>query len=822
MFEKLDARMLLSSVLTSGTLTITGTTVADTEKVTIATTNVKVSEKGVADKLFPTASVKLISIIGLDGNDVITVDPSVLIPTTIDGGTGNDTITGGGGKDSISGMDGNDSIVGGANSDLLNGNKDNDTILGGEGNDLIFGGTGNDSLKGENGNDALTGNDGDDRLDPGLGNDTVDGSAGGNTLDYATRTTALTGSVNFVIPRLGSAILPVWTGTLGSTGEADTLQNIRNLNLGTSNDAITFNITQENSHQMGTFAYAPMYVYGFSGDDKFSVVGYADTENQYSAGNFPIYALGGAGNDTFNGQSKSETHFYGEEGDDTFNFTTAGLPTGTSVASFYSIEGGDGTDTQNQGHGGAVTVGYNIENCNSLANPATESTSVDNTYYYQSTTITVSGKSVSVNTSGAGDLVIHKSTSTSFNVVGGDGDDSLELAADDQVYSFDGNGGSDEIDFSHNTKGLILNLHPGLDTYQSQYYNYNTQKYEYRTTASYNLTGEANLVGGTTKSTFKDTEIVYGTGLVDNVTWNSGLTAADQTVWNNAYYRDSDTSGLSYVVFGLAGNDVFQARSTDVNNTTPAELAIPVSLYGGDGNDRFLAYGNTTALLYGDAGNDIFSDNATYTASTYNVTSLNVVNGGDGIDTINRDTGYDTALAETFTMPADIENLNWAKLTPANVTINGNALANTISVGAANVTSLKINGNAGNDILTLTKNTSTKWSSVVIHGNDGNDTITGSSDIEAIFGDNHNDSIKAGSGNDYIDGGAGNDTLYGEAGNDSMQVGSGINYADGGDGNDKILARNSAKDSLYGGLGTDSVQADAAEAILNSIETKLA
>lgn len=108
------------------------------------------------------------------------------IPTTILGGSGNDTIGGGANVDSIDGGAGFDVIFGNAGNDILLGGTDNDAISGGFGNDSIEGGDGNDVLFGNEDNDTVkgqAGNDlirGDNRQADGIsnGSDSIEGGTG--------------------------------------------------------------------------------------------------------------------------------------------------------------------------------------------------------------------------------------------------------------------------------------------------------------------------------------------------------------------------------------------------------------------------------------------------------------------------------------------------------------------------------------------------------------------------------------------------------------------------------------------------------------------
>jgi Ca2+-binding RTX toxin-like protein len=120
------------------------------------------------------AGIHLVSLVGGNGGDAITVDQtngSFPIKCIMFGGGGNDTITGGDEPDYITGCSGND---------LLNGGDGNDTIYGNGGNDTIYGGPGNDWLNGGLGHDLLSGDDGNDTLADAYGPDTMYGGAGDN------------------------------------------------------------------------------------------------------------------------------------------------------------------------------------------------------------------------------------------------------------------------------------------------------------------------------------------------------------------------------------------------------------------------------------------------------------------------------------------------------------------------------------------------------------------------------------------------------------------------------------------------------------------
>jgi Ca2+-binding RTX toxin-like protein len=146
--------------LKHGVLTIKGTRASD--KITLrlkagdpGVLEVDVGDDGVPDFSFPRASVTRIAVNAGKGRDAIRIDDANgaftdVIPTTIDGGAGNDTIAGG---------------------------KGAETLLGGSGNDTIDGNGGNDAARLGAGDDTFV-------WDPGDGSDTIEGQAGADTMRF--------------------------------------------------------------------------------------------------------------------------------------------------------------------------------------------------------------------------------------------------------------------------------------------------------------------------------------------------------------------------------------------------------------------------------------------------------------------------------------------------------------------------------------------------------------------------------------------------------------------------------------------------------------
>lgn len=137
--EPIEPRRLLSSSLSAGVLTVTGTTGNDVVAISVDRVNpakLKVSEGGVV-KRFDRAAVNRIVVKLLAGHDYFSLSDGIATPASVLGSGGRDTLIGGAG---------NDTLDGGEADDVIDGRTGNDRLLGGPGSDEIAGGPGRDTL----------------------------------------------------------------------------------------------------------------------------------------------------------------------------------------------------------------------------------------------------------------------------------------------------------------------------------------------------------------------------------------------------------------------------------------------------------------------------------------------------------------------------------------------------------------------------------------------------------------------------------------------------------------------------------------------------
>ncbi|HEY1854887.1 MAG TPA: hypothetical protein VGG40_09895 [Solirubrobacterales bacterium] len=112
--------------------------------------------EGSEDRLLcEAAAIAGFEVNGNGGDDTISLAPSISVPATLRGGSGDDILNGGAGNDKLVGGSGNDTLTGRGGDDLLLGGPGDDKLIGGPGNDRLLGGPGDDLLLGGSGINEL-------------------------------------------------------------------------------------------------------------------------------------------------------------------------------------------------------------------------------------------------------------------------------------------------------------------------------------------------------------------------------------------------------------------------------------------------------------------------------------------------------------------------------------------------------------------------------------------------------------------------------------------------------------------------------------------
>jgi len=188
----------------------------------------------------------------------------------------------------------------------------------------------------------------------------------------------------------------------------------------------------------------------------------------------------------------------------------------------------------------------------------------------------------------------------------------------------------------------------------------------------------------------------------------------------------------------LNGNDSNNTLNGDAGDDTLFGNGGRDTLFGTDGDDRLfggaqdddLRGGGDDDTLDGGAGNDDMDGGSG--DDVYWVDSSG--------DTITDSSGFDTVHSfTTFTLATGVENLILQEFAGA-INGTGNASINAMQGNERNNT---LNGLGGEDLLV---------------GGEGNDTLNGGDQNDVMYGEEHNDTLNGGSGADSMIGGIGNDS----------------------------------------------------------------
>ncbi|MEM6252361.1 MAG: calcium-binding protein [Cyanobacteria bacterium P01_D01_bin.156] len=227
---------------------------------------------------------------------------------------------------------------------------------------------------------------------------------------------------------------------------------------------------------------------------------------------------------------------------------------------------------------------------------------------------------------------------------------------------------------------------------------------------------------------------------------------------------DLTDSGVQKVIFsGGEGNDTLDAR----------ESTTTIEVFGGDGDDLLLG-GSAEDTFFAGAGNDIVvGQRGNDTADLGDGDDRFIWNNGDGSDFINGADGFDVTQVNGADGPGDEFDLSQ---------VDGQAIFNRLNLGLFTLTNegieqFEINGQGGNDSLTINDLTGSDVQSVLFSGGDGNDFLNASGTFTPVTAD-------GGDGNDILIGGAGDDILIGGNGSDLLIGGAGNNILIGGNGAD--------------------------------------
>jgi len=245
---------------------------------------------------------------------------------------------------------------------------------------------------------------------------------------------------------------------------------------------------------------------------------------------------------------------------------------------------------------------------------------------------------------------------------------------------------------------------------------------------------------------------------MERLTWYGGI--GNETVTGASYEDVLDGASGIDTLNGAGGND---------------------SVYGGDGNDMlnggagedFIYGGNNNDTLVGGADNDaMFGNNGN-----------DKIQGDEGIDSLFGNDGDDIFF---YRLPGAGSGFDFVDGGIGNDTVRG--FANNAVISLADFTSIERFDNGG-------------FANVTIAGGETDDFFDFSGSlvvgINAINGNDGNDSIYGSSGNNRINGGNGEDSLYGVNGADILNGGADADYLVGSQIDSDRFEYSSVNDSRY-------------------------
>ncbi|MFN3235370.1 MAG: beta strand repeat-containing protein, partial [Gammaproteobacteria bacterium] len=730
---------------------------------------------------------------------------------TLAGDSGDNEIDGGGGTDIVDYSSASGGVIINLNNGTATGDG-NDTltsienVFGSRNADDITGTTGVNIIDGGEGDDTIDGGSGNDTIVGGSGNDNINGGDGVDTVDYSS-----SGAVNV---NLGS-------GSASGDG-ADTLWNIENI-IGSANDDTLAGDSGDNDIDGGdgtdtidySLAAGPVNVdlengeASGDGDDDLSnienIIGSANSDILTGDSNNNVIA-GGLGDDTITGGGGTDTADY----------------SASSSAVSVNLADGEATGEGNDVLSGITNIIGSANNDTFLGdskdNDIDGGEGIDTIDYSEA--------------SGAVNVNLETGTSTGDgtdtlsnieNIVGSDFDDTLE--GDGGNNNIDGGGGTNTVSYSSSSSKVNVNL-------------------------------SSNSATGAGTDTFSNIDNVIGSSQADTLTGSSLANTINGGAGNDTI---SGGEGNDVLIGGSGNDSINGGDDIDTIDFSSSSNAVTVNLKTktatGDGTDTLL---NIENIVGSDHDDTLAGDS-----------SDNVIDGGDGIDTVDYsssliavdvDLEAGVATGDGTDTLLNIENIIGSDKAD---TLMGDGNNNTIDAGDGDDTILGsdgqdiLDGGEGNNtidfsayatILLIVLDNGDVWSGYVDKdgGNElseeidvlrntdniisgiGNDYLTGNDNANDIYGGDGDDVIWGYGGNDNLAGGLGDDAIYGDSGVDTVDYSSSSNQVTvdleggtatgqgsdilrhienitGSDYNDKLIGSDSAN-TINGGVGNDTIQ----------------
>ncbi|WP_228040589.1 calcium-binding protein [Nodosilinea sp. LEGE 07088] len=270
---------------------------------------------------------------------------------------------------------------------------------------------------------------------------------------------------------------------------------------------------------------------------------------------------------------------------------------------------------------------------------------------------------------------------------------------------------------------------------------------------------------------------------------NTFLTFLVNEIVGTLFKNAPEIDNLGDILIGNNGDDNLQGGDKD-----------DIFLSGG-GDDTVLGGGGTDVVFAGSGDDIVVGQTGDDVAFLGNGDDRFIWNNGDGSDFINGGRGFDVTEVNGADGAGDEFDLRQ---------VDGQAIFNRLNLGQFTLTNEKIeqfeiNGQGGDDSLTVGDLTGSGVEKVVFSGGDGNDVLDAresSTTIEA-FGGEGDDLLLGGSAEDTFFAGSGDDIVVGQRGDDTA-------YLEEGD--DRFVWNNGdGSDFINGGAGFDVTQVNGAD-----------
>jgi len=813
------------------------------------------------------------SLIGHDGNDAISGDAGSdtvfadLGDDLVDGGNGADRIFGGAGKDTVDGSGGDDTIFGNGGIDSLNGGDDQDSIRGGASNDEIHGDAGNDLLLGDAGNDTLRGGDGDDTaygaggdddIDGQLGNDALFGNSGNDSVCGGRGSDSLEGDAgNDLIRSICETITPVGI-SVGDANVAEggvpdvaivvdrsfsSLFQFAGTSVGDINgDGLSNTILDAELSSLLTFQQdlitrgvtANLSVIPFAADSVVLDMDPATAGVQTTT--TPTADTDGNGVADFEQvvrSIQSGFQFFGTNFEAPLQDAITvfqGLGTGPGLGSLIFLSDGDpfgsgvytdevatlqglGIDLRAFGVGAGASLP-----ALQIIDPGAQIVNTSQDLAVALTNIAVTGGDASVPVA----LSVAPPVSFTVDVVTSDG---TAVAGADYVPV------NQTLTFLAGQATATLNVSvagdatvEGVETFFITLSNLQVQSPTITPFVLIDPVGQINIFD-------QGTAVPPNPPLPPPVTLPEvirGLDPDPDTMFGGTGDDTLISDAGADLVVGDLGNDSILGG---LNNDTLLGGGGHDTLEGEEGDDSILGNGGHDSLD-GGVGEDLLVWRGTGDGND----TVSGGSGGDVVEVRGDSTGNIFGIAQTTEGRLRVEegpSVLTVDFDVKNMEVNAGTGDDLVTVGDVSqvvLSTLTLNGDAGNDTLTaagstpgsvrMARNGGAGMDSVfggdgaetlsggddddVLAGGGGNDILNGDNGADAISGDDGDDTIAGGDGNDVVSAGNGNDSVSGGAGNDTVDGGSGDDTLRGQFGDDSLIGSFGA-DSIDGGLGSDDL-----------------